>query len=389
MGLDIARLASVTGLEVSTKKHEIYGDKSGYRIYIRYFSNDLTLMLRVYAAGGVPAFRSELNTFSQAHKGLTFARAWDNRVTAMLTIDKSDNEEAAAAEIDAFVGFIAAHGLMPCCSMCGGNKPTRLYEMTIDNANLCDECAGVLTNDISKANGLFALQRPNMLRALFACLIAGVLTFIYSHYTSGDVPEVWGGMIGSSVGVILSVFFVKKLVGKSSIAVALMSVIICILAAMLGTVSWFCSFFADFNRDNAEGQQYIIDYCEKVNEGFDPYAEAYHSGNIELAGKYASLDGVSDKKLDEYYKGAKRIVDHRSYTECFKDFRALMFTSYGDKVRNGFYRLLVGDIAGAVLIGIILWRRVLGMDKFKYKLTPLPRGTVNPYDMIVGNNQRR
>ncbi|MBQ6675434.1 MAG: hypothetical protein IJM75_04825 [Ruminococcus sp.] len=390
MSIDLNKLGSLLGLEISAKEHKLYGSRGGFNMSIRYFSNDLTFMVRIYAAVLDKSVRGALTEFGRSRKGYTFIRAWDNRVTAMLTIDRRDTEEAVAGEINAFLELVSSLGFYPCCSMCGENKPVKMYSLLFDDCNTCDDCTAVLRYDVDKSNTLLSSQRSSLLRALPGCLIAALLSFLYAFWSAGAIPAVWNGALDSGTGVILSVFFIKKFTAsKTSAATAVMSVLICIVAAWAGTVMWFCDYFADFNRDNAESQQVIVTYYEEVQRGNDPYATAYHGGDVDIAMQYAYLDDMSQKDLDKSYTAAKRIIDNQTTTDCLLHFPDLMFSQYGEKMVDGFYKLIIGNIVGAVIIGALLWRRVLSMDKLRYKLVPLPMNTVNPYDMFMGGNNGR
>ena len=389
MSIDLNKLGSLLGLEISAKEHKLYGSRVGYNMSIRYFSNDLTFMVRIYAAVLDKSVRGALTEFGRSRKGYTFIRAWDNRVTAMLTIDRRDTEEAVAGEINAFLELVSSMGFYPCCSTCGRSLPARLYSLSSDDCNLCDDCTALVKEDVDRVNSFFSMQSPSTSKVLIACLIAGILTFIYSFNTSGTIPAVWNGALETGVGVLLACFFIKKLAGKSNKLSAVLSILFCIVFAFAGTVGWFADFFADFNRDNAADVQYVIDYYEQKQQDYSPYATALHSGDYDLASKYYSLEELSDKELKEKYDYNKLITDNQTLMKCAVNFPSLMFSEYGEKMVNGFWKIIIGDIIGAVVIGILIWRKILSMDGLRYKLEPLPLNTVNTYDMFMGGNNGR
>jgi hypothetical protein len=152
---------------------------------------------------------------------------------------------------------------------------------------------------------------------------------------------------------------------------AVLNVVICLAAYTAGCVGWHADYFAKFNRDNAESRQYIIDYCEAEKRGETPYQDSFSSGDADLIGKYKYLHHCTADEREEYYTAAVRIVDHQTTKSCVKDFKELMFSSYGNKMRNGFFRLIFGAFAGLVGASLIFWRAALRGDKLRYRLTPL------------------
>lgn len=127
----------------------------------------------------------------------------------------------------------------------------------------------------------------------------------------------------------------------------------------------------------------------KSSRNIPPYATALHSGDYDLASKYYSLEELSDKELKERYDYNKLITDNQSLTDCIIHFPSLMLSEYGEKVVDGFWKIIIGDIIGAVVIGILIWRKILSMDGLRYKFEPLPLNTVNTYDMFMGGNNGR
>ena len=384
MSLDLARLSSLMSLNFGSKRHEMYGSKNGYNTNIIYFSNDLTFAIRIYANNDDRSVRSVFTEFTATHPFYTFLRMWEGRVTAMLTIEKTTSEEQAAAMLGELFALVSSLNFQPCCSTCGRRLPARLYAFMNDDCNLCDDCAVLVKADVDRVNSFFSSQSPNITKVITACLIAGILTFIYSFNTSGTIPAVWNGALETGVGVLLACFLIKKLAGKANKLSALLSILFCIVFAFAGTVGWFADFFADFNRDNADDVQYVIDYYEQTQQDYSPYATALHGGDYDLASKYYSLEELSDKELKEKYDHNKLITDNQSLMDCVTHFPSLMFSEYGEKMVDGFWKIIIGDIIGAVVIGILIWRKVLSMDELRYKLESLPLNTVNLYELIVG-----
>ena len=389
MSLDTARLASVMGLEIDQAKLQIYGVKNGINVHMRYFKNDMTFAIRAFAGSGDKALRKSLAAFGAAHLGFSFLRIWPNRISAMFTAADTDNEDMVAAELNEFFAFVSSLGATPCCSTCAENKPAALYDFKSDSLNLCDDCAALVNNDITRINSLRAAHSVKVTGCLPALIASAGAVFLSAYYTSGSAPTLISGVLDGLLGVILAVILTKLLGKKINLAVALISLVLCFAAFFAGTVGWHANYFAKFNKDNAEKQQYIVDYYEELQNGGNPYGDAIAGTDSDLISKYKYLHHCDEDELEHHYMAAKRIIDHQTTSSCVRDFQDLMFSDYGDKMRTGFFKLLFGSAVGLLLGFMIFWKMLLKIDRSGFTLVRLPMATFNPYDVFMGNNNRQ
>ena len=386
MSMDLNKLASIMELNVSDNKISIYGTKNGFNTLMMYFKGDNTFALRIYANTQDKSKRTALYDFAASHASFTFVRMWEGRVTANVTLSDNDTEESAAAQLTEFFELLGSLGFAPCCSTCGGNKPARLYDFMKDGINLCEDCEGIVDADVEKSNALHDAQKPRLKKALPGLLIGAVFTYIFTRYTNGKSPAVLSGAMDSFLGIMITVLAVKLSAAKTGVKTAVVSAVLCFAAYFAGNVAWHANYFADFNRKNIGQQQYVIDYCEAVDAGENPYQQALDSGDEDLIGKYRYLHHLSQEDRDDLLRRVERMNDHQTTLSCVKDFKSLMFSDYGDKMRKDFYLLFLGSFVGIGPGCLLFWRLALKGDKARYALIPLPTVTTNPYDVIIGNN---
>ena len=388
MALDLAKLGSMLSLCYDAKRSEIYGQMGAYNTNIIYFKNDNTFAVRIYAAFHDRGAIKTLTEWSRTQAHFTFVRAWNNRITAMLTPDPSQNEESVMQELLSLYQLAESLGFTPCCSTCGESKPALLYAFTADDLNLCEECSKIVAADVEKSNLLHSAQRPSYLRALIVSLIGGLVTFLFAVWSAYDVHAMWYGALLGVWGLIIGASFYKRSGSTADKTVAAIAISVLLLSGCAGIVGSYAKSFADFNKKTAPEVQYVIDYYEQKQQGYDPYASAVNSGDLDLSSKYVSLSEMTDKELEKTYKNDLRLVEHQTVTSCIKDMRELITSNYGDKVRDSFYSLFIGCIFGTPLVGVFIWWKVIKIDKLRHKLVLLPFNTVNPYEMIVGKQNK-
>lgn len=361
----------LTGLKYNKKRYELWGTIRQYQIYLRWFPNDMTFTVRLFAKSPSDKdMRGILADWNQSHSGFTFMRAWDNRITAMLTLGDEQTVEYAAAEILALAELAEEQGLIPCCGCCGAETEAKLYSLDNDGVCICDECGALVSSDVEKANRLFADHKPKLTGAVAGCIIGAVAAFALRIWLSEDLLSGWSEIIYDFFGVCISIFLVKKLGKRATKGIAVLSTALCVFAAVFGVIFQHASYFADFNREQEKNAEHIIEYCETVELGENPFELFYD--RTDMTDTISWMYSLDETELSEWYDSAQIIKEHQTTFSCIRSFPKLINSNYGDKMREDFYSLLIIGIFFAVFDGFLFWRIALPVDNARHKLIALP-----------------
>ncbi len=385
MSIDLARLGSLMSLTYDSGNRQLYGQIMGLNCYVQYFKNDGMLALRFFAVTDSEGVRKRLMDLCAANAEFTFLRVGNNRLTGNLFLPDGCNEEFAANKIMALAAFAKENGFVTCCSCCGAvGVPQMYYRLVNETVCLCEPCSHLVASDVERTNQMLESKKPHITGTVIGAVLGALLLFGMNLWLGSGLQPLLSFILDGITGTALCIFLAKKLGKRASLLGAVLSIAFCMLALAVGSVGAEARYFADFNKKHAPEEQYIISYYESIQQGHDVVAEAMYSGDSELMQEYYSLSDMSGEKLRDRYKAAKRIDDNQTTWDCIKNFPDLLFSSYGDKVRTPFIESVISGLVSTLIIGFILWRWFIKMDRVKFRYTPLSTAIQNPYDLFMG-----
>lgn len=382
MSFDISKLAYLMHLYCDNKEQCIYGTMGELKVYFKYFSNDTTIAVRLFAScEDVVSAREGYTQYSAVHPDFTFIRVWENRTTALFTMPDGINEQSVSNELTSFVKFAADNGFVTQCSTCGSKAQTRLFLFDHEGLCLCEGCSELCIKDVDVTNTLRDRRKPKYLKAVIAAFAVAAVLFLYQWQTAGSSDPLVTNLISGFSGTALSVFMIKKFGGKATKGIAILSIALVALMSVLGSFFWHVDYFTDFNKKQYKDSKFIVDYYESNMDEDEVYD--FYMSNPEKSDVISSLFYMSDKELEESYIYNKQITDNQTKTAVIKNFNRLITSEYGDKMRSNFYEYIWGGIAMALLFGVLFWRLVLKTDGGRHKIKPLELDPFNLYEQLM------
>ncbi len=386
MAFDLQKLAYLMHLYCDNREQCIYGNMGDIKVFFRYFSNDTTIAVRVFASpDDVVIARNNIAEFSSSHTGFTFIRIWEYRTTAVFTMPDGINEEAVSNELTAFVKFAADNAFVSRCSTCGSKDETRLYNFNHEGLCLCEGCSQLCGRDVEVTNALRDRRKPKYKKAVIAAVAVAVIVFLFQWYAGTSSDPLVSNFISGFTGTALSVFAVKKFAGRATKGIAAFSIILVIIATLAGDFLATVDMFTKFNKKQYEDSKFIVDYYE--SDMNDDEAFEYYISHPDKAQKISELFYMSDDELEKSYLYHKQITDNQTRKDVIRNFVSLIRSEYGDRTRDDFIELMWGGTAFIIVFGIFFWRIVVKTDGGRYSVKPLELDPFNAYKEIAMNGK--
>lgn len=376
MALNTQKFSESTELFYEKKDSVFWGDYNGFPICLHYNSQRSYFTFALCAA--VPdaeAFAQALKEWERSIQGISQSVYERNMLRCIITIPGMQSNEKAKISLDSITTFARHNGLIPCCATCGD---TTYYAPHMVNENLvmqlCDSCAGRIENSFEETRTQEDAAKPNWGGILLGILIGAAALFglTYLLHQLGRLH-----FISGYIGVVISLFCMKKLGKKITVPAALLAVVACLAVAYITPCFAMAQDLSKFVREDftpdMQSKGYTItalnEYIMLVDEGLATMSDSEIQENF--GGTRAELQ-ESRTALNEALVLMK---DYPTTKACFLNIWELsslrIMETDDSSVKNELIKSILWGVLSVAVGALLTIPGVFRSNKTRYKIRRL------------------